>query len=54
MESSIGGCDLVPTPLRGSPLPLFDSTNGKMTYTKVIIGHKKFGPKWTNRLKAMA
>ena len=29
----------------GSPLPLFDSTNGEMTQNEVIRGHKKFGPK---------
>ena len=37
----------------GSPLPLFDFTNGKMTHNQVIRGHKKFGSKWTNRLKTM-
>ena len=50
--ANLYGADLlhfVPLKVKGvdtrSPLPLFDSTNGKMTHYEVIRGHKKFGPK---------
>ena len=36
-----------------SPSPIFDSIGGKKTAKEVIRAYKKFGPKRTNRLKAM-